>query len=118
MIRLQAREIILSQTLLGELSGGLDFGEALIIGEQVIISSDSQLGSNLKLSDNVVLDVSRLLETRCAERGASRSTFSRGGRGGLPAFAGPAAAVRWRDHRERISAKPLGFGGGCVHGRV
>ena len=44
----------------------------------------TNLGSDLQLPANLFLDVGSLLQPSCAERGAARSTFTRGGRGGLP----------------------------------
>ena len=75
-------------------------GEASLLGDVTVISADSlvagsssvvisglqtNLGSDLQLAPAGFLDVSRLLRESCAATGgAPRSSFTRGGRGGLP----------------------------------
>ena len=104
MIRLRAPEIILNASRVTSLTGAgaplAGSGEANIFGDLTVISADSvvagsssvlisglqtNLGSDLQLPTNVFLDASRLLRDSCAAAGAGpRSSFTRGGRGGLP----------------------------------
>ncbi len=96
-------------------------GEASLFGDLTVISADSMvagsssvlisglqtnLGSDLQLPANVFLDASRLLRDSCAAAGGGpRSSFTRGGRGGLPpspdrplpsaGAAAPGAGARW-----------------------
>jgi hypothetical protein len=104
VITLRAPEIILNASRVESLTGTGEplpsSGEALLLGELTVISADSlvagsstvqieglqtNLGSDLQLAPAGFLDVSRLLRESCAATGgAPRSTFTRGGRGGLP----------------------------------
>ena len=124
---IRASEIILSNGQMTSLTKGraaAGSGEVTIVGDDLtLVSANSEvrgstktlisglqtnLGSDLQLSPSAFLDVGRLLQPSCANRGAARSTFSRGGRGGLPpapdrplpsAGAEPPAAVRAADAR-------------------
>ena len=124
---IRASEIILSNGQMTSLTKGraaAGSGEVTIVGDDLtLVSANSEvrgstktlisglqtnLGSDLQLSPSAFLDVGRLLQPSCANRGAARSTFSRGGRGGLPpapdrplpsAGAEPPAAVRATDAR-------------------
>ena len=122
LMTIRASEIILSNGQMTSLTKGraaAGSGEVTIVGDDLtLVSANSEvrgstktlisglqtnLGSDLQLSPSAFLDVGRLLQPSCANRGAARSTFSRGGRGGLPpapdrplpsAGAEPPAAVR------------------------
>ena len=103
IITLAAPQIVLNASIVTSLTGDgqplAGSGEASLLGDVTVISADSlvagsssvvisglqtNLGSDIQLAPGTFLDASRLLQASCAERGAARSTFSRGGRGGLP----------------------------------
>ena len=103
VIRVQAPQIVLDRSQVESLTGDgrplAGSGEASLLGEVTVVSADSvvagsssviisglqtNLGSDLQLSPSLFLDVGSLLQPSCAQRGAARSTFTRGGRGGLP----------------------------------
>jgi filamentous hemagglutinin family protein len=103
VITLRAPEIILNRSQVESLTGNNaaleGSGEAKLDGDLTVISFDSEvvasssvqirglqtnLGSELQISPSVFLDSDNLLQPSCADRGAARSSFSRGGRGGLP----------------------------------
>jgi hypothetical protein len=61
--------------------------DSLVAGSSSVVISGLQtnLGSDLQLAPASFVDVGRLLRASCATTGAApRSTFTRGGRGGLP----------------------------------
>jgi filamentous hemagglutinin family protein len=104
VISLAAPQIVLNASTVTSLTGDgqplAGSGEASLLGDATVISADSlvagsssvvisglqtNLGSDLQLAPAGFLDVSRLLRESCAATGgAPRSTFTRGGRGGLP----------------------------------
>ena len=104
LITLAAPEIVLNASTVTSLTGDgrplAGSGEASLLGDVTVISADSvvagsssvlisglqtNLGSDLQLPTNVFLDASRLLRDSCAASGGGpRSSFTRGGRGGLP----------------------------------
>jgi hypothetical protein len=104
VISLAAPQIVLNASRVESLTGTGEplpsSGEARLLGDVTVISTDSvvagsstvqieglqtNLGSDLQLAPAGFLDVSRLLRESCAVTGgAPRSTFTRGGRGGLP----------------------------------
>ena len=104
VIALAAPQIVLNASTVTSLTGDgrplAGSGEASLLGDVTVISADSivagstsvvisglqtNLGSDLQLAPAGFLDVSRLLRESCAATGAGpRSTFTRGGRGGLP----------------------------------
>jgi hypothetical protein len=104
LITLRAPELILNASTVTSLTGAgaplAGSGEARLFGELTVISADSvvagsssveisglqtNLGSDLRLPEGTFLDVSRLLRASCAATGGGpRSSFTRGGRGGLP----------------------------------
>ena len=104
VISLTAPQIVLNASTVTSLTGDgtplAGSGEAQLLGDITVISADSvvtasssvdisglqtNLGSDLQLPTNVFLDASRLLRDSCAASGGGpRSSFTRGGRGGLP----------------------------------
>jgi hypothetical protein len=76
----------------------------------VIGGLQTNLGSEHQLPGSVFLNASGLLQATCAERGAARSTFSRGGRGGLPPS--PDRPL------PSVGAAPTGAGGTAAAGAV
>ncbi len=104
VITLAAPQIVLNASTVTSLTGDgqplAGSGEASLLGDVTVISADSlvagsssvvisglqtNLGSDLQLPSTVFLDASRLLRDSCAATGAGpRSSFTRGGRGGLP----------------------------------
>ena len=104
VISLAAPQIVLNASTVTSLTGDgqplAGSGEASLLGDITVISADSlvagsssvvisglqtNLGSDLQLAPAGFLDVGSLLRESCAVTGtAPRSTFTRGGRGGLP----------------------------------
>jgi hypothetical protein len=104
VIALAAPQIVLNASTVTSLTGAgqplAGSGEASLLGDTTVISADSlvagsssvvisglqtNLGSDLQLAPASFVDVGRLLRESCATTGAApRSTFTRGGRGGLP----------------------------------
>ncbi len=104
VISLAAKQIVLNGSTVTSLTGDgqplAGSGEASLLGDVTVISADSlvagsssvviaglqnNLGSDLQLAPAAFVDVGRLLRESCATSGAApRSTFTRGGRGGLP----------------------------------
>jgi filamentous hemagglutinin family protein len=103
IVRVDAPVIVLSDSQISSITAdGIveGSGEAKVFGVLSVISGDSlvagssatvisglqtNLGSDLQLSPGIFLDVGSLLQPSCADRGAARSTFTRSGRGGVPA---------------------------------
>jgi filamentous hemagglutinin family protein len=104
VITLAAPQIVLNASTVTSLTGDgrplTGSGEASLLGDVTVISADSlvagsssvvisglqtNLGSDLQLAPGTFLDASRLLRASCDATGAGpRSSFTRGGRGGLP----------------------------------
>jgi hypothetical protein len=101
---IEAPQIILSNGRMTSLTNNQPLagsGEVTVTGGDItIVSADStirgstktlisglqtNLGSDLQLSPGIFLDTNSLLQPSCADRGAARSTFTRSGRGGVPA---------------------------------
>ncbi len=104
VMTIQAPAIVLSDSQMTSLTEGLvreGSGEVKVTGDDfTVVSANStirgstetlisglqtNLGSDLQLSPGIFLDTNSLLQPSCADRGAARSTFTRSGRGGVPA---------------------------------